>query len=115
MLEVIESDFVRLQAETTAEEDEAATAFTKFSKDKALTETDLKHQLNAKTEKESELADAQKDLKGTQEELDAAMAYFEKLKPSCVSAGQSYEERVAQRKAEIESLKDAFKILNGEA
>jgi len=119
MLEVIESDFVRLQTETTAEEDEGAAAFTKFSrdcsKDKALKDSELKHKVNSKTEKEGELADAQKDLKGTQEELDAALAYFEKLKPSCVEAGQSYEERVAQRKAEIESLQDAFKILNGEA
>merc|ERR1719327_1616982 len=119
MLEVIQSDFVRLETETTSAEDNAAKAFTEFSrdssKDKAIKEMDLKHTLNSKTEKESELADAQKDLKGTQEELDAALAYFEKLKPSCVDAGQSYEERVAQRKAEIESLQDAFKILNGEA
>jgi len=119
MLEVIQSDFVRLETETTAAEDKASKAFTQFSrdcsKDKAVKEMDLKHTLNSKTEKESELADAEKDLKGTQEELDAALAYFEKLKPSCVDAGQSYEERVAQRKAEIESLQDAFKILNGEA
>merc|ERR1719327_1612826 len=119
MLEVIQSDFVRLETETTSAEDKAAKAFTEFSrdssKDKAIKEMDMKHLLNSKTEKESELADAQKDLKGTQEELDAALAYFEKLKPSCVDAGQSYEERVAQRKAEIESLQDAFKILNGEA
>jgi len=119
MLEGIQSDFVRLETETTSAEDNAAKAFTEFSrdssKDKAIKEMDLKHTLNSKTEKESELADAQKDLKGTQEELDAALAYFEKLKPSCVDAGQSYEERVAQRKAEIESLQDAFKILNGEA
>merc|ERR1719265_2858066 len=99
MLEVIESDFVRLQTETTAAEDEASKVFTQSSRDKALRQTDLKHLVNAKTEKEGELADAQKDLKGTQEELDAALAYFEKLKPSCVEAGQSYEERVAQRKA----------------
>merc|ERR1719487_942927 len=119
MLEVIQSDFVRLETETTSAEDKSAKAFTELSrecsKDKAIKEMDLKHAQNSKTEKESDLAAAEKDLKGTQEELDAAMAYFEKLKPSCVDAGQSYEERVAQRKAEIESLQDAFKILNGEA
>merc|ERR1719335_1660135 len=119
MLEVIQSDFVRLETETTSAEDKAAKAFTQFSrdssKDKAVKEMDLKHKTSTKQEKESELANAKKDLKGTQEELDAALAYFEKLKPSCVDAGQSYEERVAERKAEIESLQDAFKILNGEA
>merc|ERR1719359_1917684 len=108
MLEVIQSDFVRIESETTSAEDKAATAFTQFSrdssKDKAIKDMDLKHKVNSKQEKESELANAKKDLKGTQEELDAALAYFEKLKPSCVDAGQSYEERVAERKAEIESL-----------
>ena len=30
------------------------------------------------------------DLEGTQKELDAALAYFDKLKPSCVDSGVSY-------------------------
>ena len=42
------------------------------------------------------------DLEGTQKELDAALAYYDKLKPSCVDAGVSYEDRVARRKEEIE-------------
>lgn len=54
------------------------------------------------------------DLEGTQKELDAALAYFDKLKPSCVDSGVSYEDRVARRKEEIESLQEALKILNGE-
>jgi len=118
MLEVIQSDFVRLETETTSAEDKSARAFTQFSrdssKDKAVKGTDQKHKVNTKQEKESELANAQKDLKGNQEELDAALVYYEKLKPSCVDAGISYEERVAQRKEEIESLQDAMKILSGE-
>ena len=46
------------------------------------------------------------DLDGTQKELDAALAYYQKLKPSCVDAGVSYEDRVARRKEEIESLQE---------
>jgi len=115
MLEVIMSDFVRLQTETTAAEDRAATEYTKFTRDssqsKAVKSTDMKHKLNSKTTKQGDLEEAKKDLKGTQEELDSAEAYFEKLKPSCVEAGESYEERVARRKEEIESLTDALKIL----
>jgi hypothetical protein len=115
MLEVIQSDFVRLETETTSAEDNAAKAFTQFSrdssKDKAVKSADQKNKLSTKVEKESDLEAAKKDLAGNQEELDAALAYFEKLKPSCVEAGESYEERVARRKEEIESLTDALKIL----
>merc|ERR1719197_932715 len=117
MLEVIMSDFVRLQTETTAAEDRAAEEYTKFSRDssqsKAVKSTDMKHKLNSKTTKQGDLEEAKKDLAGTQEELDAALAYYEKLKPSCVEAGESYEERKARREEEIESLKDALKILSG--
>merc|ERR1719327_1195129 len=115
MLEVIQSDFVRLETETTSAEDNAAKAYTEFmrdsSKDKAVKSAEQKNKLNTKTEKEGDLEAAKKDLAGNQEELDAALAYFEKLKPSCVEAGESYEERVARRKEEIESLTDALKIL----
>merc|ERR1719271_1527907 len=115
ILEVIMSDFVRLETETTAAEDRAAEEFTKFTRDssqsKAVKSTDMKHKLNSKTTKQGDLEEAKKDLKGTQEELDSAEEYFEKLKPSCVEAGESYEERVARREEEIESLKDALKIL----
>jgi hypothetical protein len=115
MLEVIQSDFVRLETETTSAEDTAAKEYDGFMKDssknRAVKETDMKHKTNGKTTKEGDLEAAKKDLAGTQEELDAALAYFEKLKPSCVEAGESYEERVARRKEEIESLSDALKIL----
>jgi hypothetical protein len=115
MLEVIQSDFVRLTTETTSSEDAAAKEFETFMRDskknKAVKETSMKHATNTKTTKEGDLETAKKDLAGTQEELDAALEYFEKLKPSCVEAGESYEERVARRKEEIESLTDALKIL----
>jgi len=115
MLEVIQSDFVRLETETTSSEDDAAKAFTEFSressKSKAVKTTSMKHKTNTKTAKEGDLESAKKDLAGTQEELDAALAYFEKLKPSCVEAGESYEERKARREEEIEALKDALTIL----
>jgi len=65
-----------------------------------------------KQQKESAVAAAETELTGVQEELDAALAYYDKLKPSCIDAGESYEERVARRKAEIESLQEALKILS---
>ena len=35
------------------------------------------------------------------------------VRRSCVDAGVSYEDRVARRKEEIESLQEALRILNG--
>merc|ERR1719258_1031941 len=118
MLEVIQSDFARLESETTAAEAEAADAFTKYSADsatnKAVKETDVKHKTSKRQETESALAEAKKDLAATNDELTAAMDYYDKLKPSCVDAGVSYEDRVARRKAEIQSLQEALKILSGD-
>merc|ERR1719420_2306196 len=116
MLEVILSDFERLLSETTENEATAQKEFDSLmresSKTKAVKEREIKHMTNEKQRLESDVAAAKKDLKGTQEELDAAMAYWEKLKPSCAPKVETYEERVAKRKAEIESLQDALKILS---
>merc|ERR1719231_287214 len=118
MLEVIQSDFSRLTSETEAGEAEAADAFQKYSTDsatnKAVKETDVKHKTGKRQQTESALAEAKKDLGTTNEELTAAMDYYDKLKPSCVDADVSYEERVERRKAEIESLQEALKILSGD-
>jgi chromosome segregation ATPase len=115
MLEVILSDFQRLEAETNENEHAAKEEYDAFAadsaEDKAVKNADIKFKTKKKTMSESDLATAKKDLKSTQEELNAALEYYEKLKPSCVDAGESYEERVARRKAEIESLQEALKIL----
>jgi len=115
MMEVILSDFQRLEAETNEAEHAAKEEYDAFmadsAEDKAVKNADIKFKTNKKTMAESDLATAKKDLKSTQAELDAALEYYEKLKPSCVDAGESYEERVARRKAEIESLQEALKIL----
>lgn len=67
--------------------------------------------------KNQELAHNEKtaDLAGTQKELTASLSVYDKLKPSCIDAGVSYEERVARRKEEIESLQEAMKILNADS
>jgi len=116
LLEVIESDFSKLEAETGAAEEEAAKEYDRFmaesKKDKAVKTADMDYKKKTKTQKESDLSDTTADLKGTEKELQSALFYYEKLKPQCVDAGVSYEERVAKREAEIESLKTALKILS---
>merc|ERR1711935_1163169 len=118
MLEVIESDFARLEADTKAAEATAQKEYDTFMTDSkvdvAAKETDIEHKTAKKQDEEQALNTKKNDLEGTQKELDAALAYFDKLKPSCVDSGVSYEDRVARRKEEIESLQEALKILNGE-
>jgi len=115
MLEVILSDFQRLEAETTQNEAANSEEFASFKNDskmdKAVKGQEIKNKEGMKQKTESKNQDATTDLQSTQEELNAAMAYFEKLKPSCVDAGISYEDRVARREEEIQSLQEAVKIL----
>jgi len=118
MLEVIESDFARLEADTKAGEASAQKEYDQFMTDsqvdKTKKATDIEHKTAKKQDEEQALTTKKSDLEGTQKELDAALAYFDKLKPSCVDSGVSFEDRVARRKEEIESLQEALKILNGE-
>jgi len=118
MLEVIESDFARLESDTKASEATAQSEYDSFMTDskvdKSAKSTDIDHKEAKKQDETQALTVKKEDLEGTQKELDAALAYFDKLKPSCVDAGVSYEDRVARRKEEIESLQEALKILNGE-
>jgi len=118
LLEVVESDFGTLEADTSVAETEAENTYKAFmaesKKNKAV--KDKKIRMNA-----SDLAAARgkltldvADLKGAQDQLLAADRYYEKLVPQCIDQGMSWEEKTAARKAEIASLKEALAILSGE-
>mmetsp|Transcript_80969 Transcript_80969/g.147743 ORF Transcript_80969/g.147743 Transcript_80969/m.147743 type:complete len:680 (+) Transcript_80969:54-2093(+) len=118
MLEVIESDFARLESDTKTAEVQAQkeydTLMTDSKVDKAAKTTDIEHKEAKKQDESQALVSKTGDREGTQKELDAALAYYDKLKPSCIDAGVSYDDRVGRRKEEIESLQEALRILNGE-
>jgi len=118
MLEVILSDFTRLETETKAEEADAQREFddllTSAATNRAQNVADSEHKEDKKTSEESALSTAKGDLVDTQDNLDSALAYYEKLKPSCVDAGVSFEDRVTRRQEEIQSLQEALRIFGGE-
>merc|ERR1719238_2659225 len=118
MLEVIEQDFARLAADTDSAEQAAQQEYDTFMQDskvdKAQKTSSIEHKSAKKQDETQTLTQKKADLEGTQKELDAALAYYDKLKPSCVGSGEAYEDRVKRREEEIESLKEALSILNGE-
>jgi len=116
MLEVIESDFARLETETRADESENAKNHASFmdeSKTSKKQKHDHEYKLSLKKdEAEFQVEQTKKSLAGTQEELDKATSYYEYLKPNCGTVHVSFEERQSRRKEEIEALKEAYKILD---
>merc|ERR1719393_655342 len=117
VLEVAESDFTRLYAETETEEDSAAAAYDKLSKEnavsKATKEADAKGKESEIKSLSVQLDQHTEDHDATSEELDAVNAYIDKLKPQCEEKVMSYAEKKAAREAEIAGLKEALEMLEG--
>merc|ERR1719421_1209407 len=118
VLEVAESDFTRLFAETETEEDQAAAAYEKLSEEnkvsKATKEADSKAKQSEIKSLTVQVSHSKEDHASTSSELDAVNAYLEKLKPQCESKVMSYAEKKAAREAEIAGLKEALSILEGD-
>jgi len=115
MLEVVLSDFTRLEAQTLSDEEAAASTYDKFMNESdesvAVKEAEFEHKKGGKQLADEKNSNAQKELALTQSELDKALDYYDKLKEQCLDTGLSYEERAKMREEEIQSLKEALKIL----
>eukprot|EP00930_Biecheleria_cincta_P055301 TRINITY_DN4162_c1_g1_i1.p1 TRINITY_DN4162_c1_g1~~TRINITY_DN4162_c1_g1_i1.p1 ORF type:complete len:687 (+),score=233.30 TRINITY_DN4162_c1_g1_i1:136-2061(+) len=115
MMEVIESDFARLEAETTADEAKAKKEFNEFMEDskvdKASKTAAVEHKTQKKQTKNQDLVTAEADLLGTQKELDAATTTYDKLKATCLDTGASFKERQAQRAEELKELQQALEMI----
>jgi len=116
MLEVAESDLSKLLAETEAGESSALAAFEELTKEnkvsKATKMADAKGKAQEVKSTDVALSNYKEDKTSLTSELDAVMAYLDKLKPQCETKVMSYAERKAKREAEIEGLKEALTILS---
>mmetsp|Transcript_41078 Transcript_41078/g.89550 ORF Transcript_41078/g.89550 Transcript_41078/m.89550 type:complete len:684 (+) Transcript_41078:496-2547(+) len=119
MLEVVLSDFTRLDSETSEDESTAQSEYDNFmnesKEDKAVKEMDIDTYTGEQERNARKLHDAENELADEQAELDTALGYYEELKVECVKQPISYEERVAQRKEEVESLRQALQVLGGDS
>jgi len=115
MLEVAESDFTELLSEAEAEESAAQAAYDKLTQEnkvaKAAALADAKGKKGETKSLEAALLNYKEDHASTNKELDAVLAYLDKLKPQCETKVMTYAERKAKREAEIEGLKQALEIL----
>jgi len=115
LIEVIKSDFARLEAETTSEEDTAASEYATFMEDSHLDVTkkdkDIQYKTQTKESTERKVASKKMDLEGVQEELAGAEKTFEELKPQCSQPNPTFEERKAERDAKIKALENALESL----
>merc|ERR1719421_2852230 len=104
MLEVILSDFARLQTETQESENSAASTYEAFmnesNEDVAVKSTEIEHKSGKKDTCTETIADLNKNLKLTQTELDKALDYYDKLKAECVDTKVSYGARSNARRGD---------------
>merc|ERR1719428_2606882 len=116
ILEMSGENFTKMYMETETEEGLAVKAYEKLMQEnkvaKASKEAEVKASLSEIKSLEVALSNNGEDLTMTQKELDAVMAYLEKLKPQCETKVMSYAEKKARREAEIEGLKEALSILD---
>jgi len=119
VLEVAESDFTSLLAETEADESSAQAAYDKLTEENTVTKAtkaaDVKGKTSQGKQLEVALGNYAENKATTTDELDAVLMYLDKLKPQCESKVMSYAERKAKREQEIEGLKEALEILSAEA
>jgi len=115
MLEVILSDFERTIKVTTEDEQTAQDEFDAY---RLKTEEDVATKEGSKQEKEDRRTAIADELIANGESLTEETALWEtskkaleELKSQCIDGEESYEDRVAKRKKEIEALKQAHDIL----
>merc|ERR1712032_891521 len=108
-------DKYRTLSTTLGEEIDAVTEFKKFSTENGISTKSKEGSVNAKTKQkqlaEDSWASAQEKLRDNTSLLKKSIKELIELKKSCVDTGMSYEERVARREDEIQSLKKATCIL----
>jgi len=115
MLDVIKSDFERTVKVTMAAEAKSEADYMSFmtQSGKSLAEKEMARDEKTKQHDDTveKLESADSDIGSESEILNTAVAELLELKPTCIDTGMSYEERIARREDEIESLNKALCIL----
>jgi len=117
LLEVVESDFATMLAETKAGENTGAEEFEKSMQEsrvlKATKLTEAKQKESELKSVKTTLDEFSQDKEGVQSELDAVEEYLSRLKPECQTQVPTHQETKARRLEEIDGLRNALSVLEG--
>eukprot|EP00933_Yihiella_yeosuensis_P081924 TRINITY_DN95617_c0_g1_i1.p1 TRINITY_DN95617_c0_g1~~TRINITY_DN95617_c0_g1_i1.p1 ORF type:complete len:672 (-),score=219.21 TRINITY_DN95617_c0_g1_i1:262-2277(-) len=118
LLDLIHSDYAKLETSTLVAESKAAKAFDELDSEtkilKGQREKDVEHKTKETLDLKQGMVHYEADLETAQKELAAAEKYNENLKEECLKSGPSHEEIEARRKEELAALEEALKMLEAE-
>jgi len=118
MLEVAESDFSNLLSEAKAAEQAAVDEYETMVQDNKVLKATKEAEVKAKKSEIAGLGTTMEnygeDKDGLTKEIGALSDYLDKLKPQCEYQVPTYEERAARRQKEIDGLKEALAVLEGD-
>jgi len=119
MLEVAESDFSRLLSEAKAVEEASADEYEKMVNENKVLKATKGAEVKSKRSEIASLGTTMEnygaDKDGLSNELGALADYLDKLKPQCETQVPTYEERKLRREKEIDGLKEALSVLEGDS
>eukprot|EP00451_Oxyrrhis_marina_P015810 CAMPEP_0204314188 /NCGR_PEP_ID=MMETSP0469-20131031/4059_1 /ASSEMBLY_ACC=CAM_ASM_000384 /TAXON_ID=2969 /ORGANISM="Oxyrrhis marina" /LENGTH=119 /DNA_ID=CAMNT_0051294627 /DNA_START=416 /DNA_END=776 /DNA_ORIENTATION=+ len=81
----------------------------------ATKKVEVKHKNEEITDLRHSVSEHSNDSDSEQEELDSVIEYLSKLGDQCVAKPEPYEERKRRREQEMDGLKNALDILEGQA
>merc|ERR1712161_75269 len=118
MGEVVEADFTKSLAQSTADEQSAAASYVSTTKENEIDRTAKEQAVKYKTQESKALdktsAELTSDRTGVQAELDAVSEYLSKIEEQCIAKAETFAARAARFASEIAGLKEALQILESE-
>lgn len=119
MLEVVQSDFAKAEADTRAAEQNAKMMFKEMEaqhkEDKMVKEKQIQFNVKEKGDKKVDVKEKADELHNMDLQLDSAKRFLEKLQEKCGVTTGSHAERAAKLQEEIQTLKNALEMFNMEA
>jgi len=119
LLEVVEGDLSKSLAELIASEESAVSAYKEESTEnlveKASKEADVKFKTREAKQLDDAVAEAESNKAGVQAELEPVAKFLTVIESRCIAKAESYAERSERRKSELQGLKEALSILEGQA